>query len=126
MARKFKPQKIKGGLRNNKMKNEIGAFCEIIGDTPRNRILEFFVAGIDCSSCIAEVIEETELNRATAYNAINQLIKEGYLIQTKKIGGAQLYSLDKEKKEVKLLRQLFLKVLKEIIEESEEKYLIKA
>ena len=58
-----------------KMENKYGEFCEIFGITPRNRIIEFFLEmrGLDFS--IGDVAKETELNRATTYNTIEELTK---------------------------------------------------
>jgi len=89
----------------------IGEFCEIFGLTPRNRIIEFFLEmrGLDFS--IGDVARETGLNRATTYNTIEELVKAKYLILTRKVSGAQLYILNVEKEEVKILINTFNTIL---------------
>ena len=89
----------------------IGEFCEIFGLTPRNRIIEFFLEmrGLDFS--IGDVARETGLNRATTYNTIEELEKAKYLIPTRKVSGAQLYILNVEKEEVKILINTFNTIL---------------
>ncbi len=98
-----------------------GDFCEIFGITPRNRILEHFLTCDILEFSIGDVAEETELNRATAYNVMEELVKEGYIIPTRKSSGAQLYKLNKEKYEVKILLKAFSMILKKILDEYEKK-----
>ena len=88
-----------------------GEFCEIFGANPRNRIIEFFLEmrGLDFS--IGDVARETGLNRATTYNTIEELVKAKYLILTRKVSGAQLYILNVEKEEVKILINTFNTIL---------------
>ena len=97
-----------------------GDFCEIFGVNPRNRILEHFLACDVLEFSIGDVAEETELNRATTYNVMGELIKEKFVIPTRKLSGIQLYKLNKNKKEVKILLKAFSMVLKKILDEYEE------
>lgn len=98
-----------------------GEFCEIFGVNPRNRILEHFLACDILEFSIGDVAKETELNRATTYNAMEELIKEGFIIPTRKLSGTQLYKLNKEKYEVRILLKAFSMILKKILDEYEEK-----
>ncbi len=98
-----------------------GDFCEIFGVNPRNRILEFFLTFRSMDFSIGDVAEETELNRATTYNIMEELVKEKFIIPTRKLSGTQLYKLNKEKEEVKILLKAFSMVLKKILDEYEEK-----
>mgnify|MGYP001592948725 CR=1 FL=1 len=103
------------------MENKYGEFCEIFGITPRNIIIEFFLEmrGLDFS--IGDVAKETGLNRATTYNTIEELIKAKYLIPTRKVSGSQLYVLNTDKEEVKVLINTFNMILKSIAEKYKEK-----
>ncbi|MBI2105723.1 helix-turn-helix domain-containing protein [Candidatus Woesearchaeota archaeon] len=103
------------------MENTHGEFCEIFGANPRNRIIEFFLEmrGLDFS--IGDVARETGLNRATTYNTIEELVKAKYLILTRKVSGAQLYILNTEKEEVKVLINTFNMILQRIAEKYREK-----
>jgi len=98
-----------------------GEFCNVFGVCPRNQILEFFLEARSMDFSIGDVAIETKLNRATTYNEFNNLIKEGYIIPTRKVSGAQLYTLDLKKTEVKILIQAFDKVLKKIMDEELKK-----
>ncbi|MDP4012465.1 MAG: hypothetical protein Q8R00_02565 [Candidatus Nanoarchaeia archaeon] len=98
-----------------------GNFCELFGVNPRNIILEFFLEMRDLDFAISDVAEETGLNRATTYNTIEELIEKKYFVPTRKIAGAQLYKLNKEKSEVKLLIKIFNLVLDKTLEKSAKK-----
>lgn len=102
-------------------KKQWGEFCEVFGITPRNRILEFFLEMRELDFSIGDLAKETGLNRATTYNAMEELIKEGYVILSRKVSGGQLYKLNKEKKEVKILIESFNLILGKIVKEYEKK-----
>ncbi len=99
----------------------IGEFAKVFGKTPRNLIIEYFLEGEGIDHGIVEIIEEKDMNRATAYNTIKELIKEGYIKPTRKAGGAQLYKLNNDKEEVKILLKVFDILLKNIVEEYKKK-----
>ena len=100
------------------MKEETwGEFCEIFGVTPRNRVIEFFLEGREIDFSIGDVAREIGMNRATTYNTMEGLIEEGYLVPTRKVSGGQLYKLNEEKEEVKVLITAFNLVLRNVVKE---------
>ena len=106
-----------------KSKDEIkwGEFCNIFGATPRNRIIEFFLEARELDYGIGDVAEFTGLNRATAYNVMTELIQDHYVVPTRKLSGAQLFKLNVQKQEVKLLIEVFNRVQGKITEEYRQK-----
>ncbi|MBI1972763.1 hypothetical protein HYS50_02040 [Candidatus Woesearchaeota archaeon] len=109
------------------MNNDVpwGEFCNIAGPTPRNRVLEFFIdmKGLDYTA--GDIASFTQLNRATTYNTMEELIKEVYLIPTRKVSGSQLYKINEAKREVKVLIAIFDMILDKIAEEYAPKASIK-
>ena len=103
------------------MKNKWGEFCEVFGVNPRNRVLECFLEMPSIDSSIGDIAEESGLNRATTYNTMEELIESSFIIPTRRVSGTQLYKLNKEKKEVKILLRAFSMVLKKILKEHEKK-----
>ena len=97
------------------MEQKYGTFCEIFGCNPRNRILEFFLEMRELDFSIGDVAKETGLNRATTYNTMEGLIREGYILPTRKVSGGQLYNLNMDKPEVNMLIQSFNFVLHGIV-----------
>lgn len=102
-----------------------GEFCKVMGATPRNRILEFFLAMRSLDYSIGDLALETQLPRATAYNTMEELIKEEYLVSSRKVSGSQLYKLNRNKREVKLLIAIFDMILDKIAQEYTPQPLIK-
>ena len=94
-----------------------GEFCKVMGATPRNRILEFFLAMRDLDYSIGDLALETQLPRATAYNIMEELIKEEYLVSSRKVSGSQLYKLNRNKREVRMLIAIFDMILDKIAKE---------
>lgn len=107
--------------KNERNDKECGIFCEFFGSTPRNKILEHFLAMRSLDFSIGDVARETGLNRATAYNTIEELIKAKYIIPTRKISGAQLYKLNNDKKEVKVLIEMFDLMIEKVVNEHKQK-----
>lgn len=105
---------------------EVGEFCKVFGDTPRNRILEFLLAGRELDFGIGDVAKETGLNRATAYNTMEELIHDGFVVPTRKLGNTQLYKLNKNKSEVKALLEAFDMLLDKIAKEYQDEGFVEA
>lgn len=101
--------------------NNYGEFCKVFGINPRNVILELFLEMRELDFSIGDIAKETDLNRATAYNTAEELIKEGFLVPTRKVSGAQLYKLNLNKKEVKILINTFDQILNKIMKSYQQK-----
>ena len=102
-------------------KNNYGEFVRIFGVSPRNIILEFLLELRDLDFSIGDIAKETGLNRATTYNVMETLIKEIYVIPTRKVSGSQLYKLNTKKEEVQKLIKIFVLVLDKITNKYENK-----
>lgn len=89
-----------------------GAFCDLIGASARNRVLEVFLEGWEIDNSFGNAAEESSLNRATVYNVAEELLKERVLVPTRKVGRAQLYKLNTDNESVKALIKIFNLALK--------------
>ena len=107
------------------MEKPWGEFCEVFGITPRNRVMEHFLTMSSLDFSIGDIAIETKLNRATTYNVISELIEGNYLVATRKVSGAQLFKLNIENKEVKILLKAMNLVIDKIFNEEEKKILVK-
>lgn len=92
-----------------------GLFCKVFGNTPRNKILEFFLEIRNVDYGIADIARNLEMNKATAYNISAGLIKQKILIPARTIGKTQTYKLNKEDFKVKMLMKTFDNILKKSI-----------
>lgn len=104
--------------------NSWGEFATMFGATPRNRILEFFLEMRELDFSVGDIARETGLNRATTYNTIEELSKLNLIKPTRKVSGAQLYQLNGEKEEVKILITMFNVLLDALAEKYKEKIAI--
>ncbi|MBT4541174.1 hypothetical protein HOC35_06705 [Candidatus Woesearchaeota archaeon] len=100
---------------------EQSAFLEVMGDSPRNRILQYFVECDNLDIAIADVIEEHKLNKATAYNEIKKIIKQEIIKQSRKVGNTQLYRLNKENRISRDLLKIMEICIDRVCEEYAEK-----
>ena len=96
-----------------------GVFCEIFGETPRNKIIEFLLETRELDYSIGDIAKEVKLNRATTYNVMEGLIEEKIVVPTRKVSNGQLYKLNPEKEEVKALIQVFNMLLKNLLKNLE-------
>jgi|SRR3989344_553044 len=99
------------------MEKTYGEFCNVFGINPRNQIIEFLLETRELDYSIGDIAREVKLNRATTYNTISELTNQEYLIKTRVISGAQLYKLNLNKKEVKILIKVFNLVLGNVTKE---------
>lgn len=93
---------------------EVGEFVRLFGDTPKNRILEFFLALRTLDQGIGDIADECNLSRQTAYSTMTELIKEKIIVQSRIIGRTQLYKLNLNNQNVKLLIDVFDMILSRI------------
>ncbi|MEK6812554.1 MAG: helix-turn-helix domain-containing protein, partial [Nanoarchaeota archaeon] len=97
-----------------KQRLQPGEFSKVFGPTPRNKIMECFLELRSLDNSAGDIAKETGLNRATTYNNIALLEKDGYLTKTRKVSGSQLYKLDEKKPEVKILIKVFNMMLTDV------------
>ena len=102
-------------------KNLISEFCRIFGATPRNVILDHFLSFRRTEYALSDLAKDYELSKATVYNAAKSLIREKYLIPTRRVGGTQLYKLNLDNQEVKLLIKIDNLILEKIYKEHRPK-----
>lgn len=103
-----------------------GAFCDLVGPSPRNRVLEIFLEGWEIDNGFGNVAEESSLNRATVYIVAQKLLKEGMILPTRKVGRAQLYKLNTDNEYAKALIKIFNLSLKIVEKEYLEAHPLKA
>ncbi|MBU2589559.1 MAG: hypothetical protein KKA65_03090 [Nanoarchaeota archaeon] len=101
------------------MKEE-SIFLEYMGDSPRMRILQYFIEGKDFDYSLTDL-----LNAGVSWGTINNLIPKiaelGIIVKTRKIGRATLYKINQNNLIVKQLIGLYNKLLLENINQLENK-----
>jgi len=79
---------------------------KIFGDYPQVKILEVFADHFDEELSILDIIWLTDIPDTTIYSCINKLLEEKILLEGCKVGKDQLYHLNHEKQEVKIVISL--------------------
>ena len=77
------------------MKNR-SLFIEFMGDSPTIRILDYLLTERDLDFSITDMAKNSGIGRTTLYRILDDLIKNKIIIQTRIIGMAKLYRLNKE------------------------------
>lgn len=86
-------------------------FRRALGDTPKIRVLEFFIEGRELDYSITDIAEGAEIGRTTLFRIWDDLIKNQIIKPTRQIGNAKLYKLNIENPFIKKLIELFDSIL---------------
>lgn len=86
-------------------------FRQALGDTPKIRVLEFFIEGRELDYSISDIAEGAEIGRTTLFRAFDDLVKSGVIIPTRQIGNAKLFRLNKSNPFVRKMVELFDEVI---------------
>ncbi len=104
------------------MKEE-SIFLDYVGDTPRMRILQYFIEGRDFDYTLTDL-----LNAGVSWGTLNSLVPKllelGIVIKTRKIGRATLYKINQENVMMKQLIFLYDKLITEKLNVLEQENLI--
>ncbi|MBS3144075.1 hypothetical protein J4208_00665 [Candidatus Woesearchaeota archaeon] len=88
------------------MTKETSIFLDYVGDTPRMRVLQYFIEGREFDYMLTDL-----LNAQVSWGTLNTLIpllaKKGVIIKTRKIGRATLYKINQESFVAQQLMKLY-------------------
>ena len=86
-------------------------FRKVLGDTPKIRVLEFFIEGRELDYSLTDIAEGAEIGRTTLFRIFEDLINAKIIIPTRQIGNAKLYKLNLENPLVKRLVEIFDEII---------------
>ena len=86
-------------------------FNQALGDTPKIRVLEFFIEGRELDYSITDIAEGAEIGRTTLFRIFEDLIKNKIIIPTRIIGNAKLYKLNQENPFIKKMIEIFDEII---------------
>jgi hypothetical protein len=86
------------------------SFTLVFGNSPFVRILDFFLTFEDFDYPVSQIAKETDMKWETAESVIKILLKKRIIQKTRKVGKADLYSLDKKRDVTRLLIETDLKI----------------
>jgi len=84
-----------------------GTFCELYGKTLRNRVLEYLLKMKDLDFATSDMATELEISKPKMYQLVQELKQQKFVRKTRIIAGTQLYILNRENHQVKLLQKAF-------------------
>ena len=85
---------------------EKSLFISFMGDSPTIRVLDYLLTERDLDFSITDMAKNSGIGRATLYRIWNDIIKNNIIIQTRMIGKAKLYKLNKENAVIKKLIEI--------------------
>lgn len=95
---------------------EKNAFLDVLGYSPQARIIDILITGRRLEYSATGIIQGADVGRATFYKIFPQLLKQGLIVQTKKIGNIQLYAINQKNSIVQYLIKLHNKILEVVLE----------
>lgn len=90
------------------------AFIKTLGNSPKIRLLDFFLENNIFDYTKSEVSEQTEISRVTLNLLWPELLKNKILVQKRRIANATLYRLNNSSPIVKKLKELDFFLSKEM------------
>ncbi len=85
---------------------EESVFLEQVGDSPRMRVMQYFIEGRDFDYTLTDL-----LNAGVSWGTLNALIpkllKLGIIVKTRKVGRATLYKINREHPTAQQLTSLY-------------------
>jgi len=96
--------------------SEKNAFLDVIGYSPQAKILDALVTGRRLEYSATGIINSADIGRATFYKIFPEMLKQGLVVQTKKIGNIQLYTINQKSLTVQHLIKMHNQILKGVLE----------
>jgi Fe2+ or Zn2+ uptake regulation protein len=84
----------------------------LFGNSPKVKVMDLLIIGRECEYSITDMAEAASVGRATIYRMLDIMLKDKILIKKGKYGRIQLYQLNMQNPEVKLLAKFLDEVSK--------------
>ncbi len=94
-----------------------GMFCKVYGSGLRNRVLEYMLEFGELDFAAGDIAKEIGISRPKTYQIIAELELQKIIKKSRVVSGTQLYVLNDELLQVKLLKRSFRECLKLVLEE---------
>ncbi len=89
-----------GGMKDKSL------LLQYMGDTPKLRIIDFFLDNRESDYSKKEIIEYTGISKTTFYKVWDEIMQFEFLKTTRKYGKAQLYALNRDSKLIQKFKDL--------------------
>lgn len=95
-------------------KSQVPIFCEVLGNNPTVRVIDFLITGRDFDYSITDISRGANVGRNQVYEIIKNLLDEGIIIKTRDVGTSQLFKLNQDSKKTSALINFYEKLLQEL------------
>ncbi|MEK6922439.1 MAG: hypothetical protein AABX08_01410 [Nanoarchaeota archaeon] len=95
-------------------------FLDVIGDSPRNRILDFLLGEISYDFTLKEIARKSKVGYATIKRIWGDFVRSGLVKETRRVGKAVFYTYDKDSKAGRALRTFYLEIIMHEVEKEAE------
>jgi len=86
-------------------------FLEVLGDSPRNRILDFLLGEISYDFTLKEIATKSRVGYATIKRIWDNFVKSNLVKPTRRVGKAVFYKYNEESDVGKALRKFYLEII---------------
>lgn len=87
-------------------------FLKLVGGSPTAKVLDFMLTGREFDYSKREIAENAGISYNTLNSVWKQLLADGILIKTRRIGKQDMFMLNKSNKNVKILMAFFDSLIK--------------
>ena|SRR3989344_8398176 len=101
-----------------KFQDEATIFRELLGDTPKIRVLEYLIEGRELDHSLGDIAEGAGINRVTLFRLWPKIEKSRLIVHTRNIGNAKLFKLNMKNSYAKNLADMFDKLISEEFKKS--------
>ncbi len=91
-------------------------FLEVIGDSPRNKILDFLLGELNYDFTLKEIAQKSRVGYATIKRIWKDFAKSGLVKETRRVGKAIFYTYNKDSHVGKAMRTFYLDVIMNEVE----------
>lgn len=101
------------------MTKEKSIFLEKEGYTPKNKVIDFLIVASDFDYSLKEIAKYSHISYPCMKQLKKELIKDKWIILTRKVGKAQMYKLNLRSTKVKKFIDFFWAVIIEEVEKQQ-------
>lgn len=103
---------------------EKNAYLNIVGDTPINRLLDFFMTGREFDYTLTDLANKAGVSWSTIHRVFPQLEKNKIVVLVREVGRAKLYKLNLANPVVKKFISLYDTIILQEMGKAEKKVLV--
>ena len=94
------------------MTNEKSLFQEVVGSSPNVKVIEYFLEWRGFDITMTDINRGSGVSRTTLYKVLENLTSKGIIENTRKVGTAEFYKMNKKHQITKSLIKLFNSIIK--------------